>query len=376
MLSNGKNVQPNEIEYKLERYEHIVREAAVMADGDMLRAIIVPQASWAAGRDDREIEQALKIEILGPYNRSVANYKKVMAVTVWHDDLPRTKLEKLQRYKLHDILDRSQENTPHSRAETQDMTAAMPWHDEYLILKRYMEREKHIDVKPSSHIELDLAFDSLDRVSLQGFIEQTFGIEINEPEPNAFSVRGRQRYIAGEKTVEGDWSNAAALEAFNLVGGSVRVTGLDAGSIQGDRVCLEYFEKLKAPGAKLDISNCPDLGPVLFALAAALGQGASFTGTRRLRIKESDRAAVMANQLAAFDIETELYDNEVIIKPGTLKAPAGTLSAHNDHRIVMAQTLLCSITGGVIDGVQAVRKSYPNYFADLGSLGLEAENEA
>ena len=59
------------------------------------------------------------------------------------------------------------------------MTATMPWHDEYLILKRYMEREKHIDVKPSSHIELDLAFDSLDRVSLQGFIEQTFGIEIN-----------------------------------------------------------------------------------------------------------------------------------------------------------------------------------------------------
>lgn len=204
----------------------------------------------------------------------------------------------------------------------------------------------------------------------------SFGIEINEPEPNAFSVRGRQRYIAGEKTVEGDWSNAAALEAFNLVGGSVRVTGLDAGSIQGDRVCLEYFEKLKAPGAKLDISNCPDLGPVLFALAAALGQGASFTGTRRLRIKESDRAVVMANQLAAFDIETELYDNEVIIKPGALKAPAGTLSAHNDHRIVMAQTLLCSITGGVIDGVQAVRKSYPNYFADLVTLGLEAENEA
>ena len=81
VLSNGKNVQPNEIEYKLERYEHIVKEAAVMADGDMLRAIIVPQASWAAGRDDREIEQALKIEILGPYNRSVANYKKVMAVT-------------------------------------------------------------------------------------------------------------------------------------------------------------------------------------------------------------------------------------------------------------------------------------------------------
>ncbi len=205
---------------------------------------------------------------------------------------------------------------------------------------------------------------------------RSFGIEINEPEPNVFTVRGCQKYTAGEKNVEGDWSNAAALEAFNFIGGSVRVTGLCNDSIQGDRVCLEYFEKLRTPGAKLDISNCPDLGPVLFALAAAQGQGAVFTGTRRLRIKESDRAAVMADVLAHFGIETELYENEVIIKPGALKAPERTLSAHNDHRIVMAETLLCSITGGVIDGVQAVRKSYPNYFADLGSLGLEAENEA
>lgn len=205
---------------------------------------------------------------------------------------------------------------------------------------------------------------------------RSFGIGIDEPEPNVFTVPGGQRYIAGEKTVEGDWSNAAALEAFNFVGGSVKVTGLDYNSIQGDRVCLEYFEKLRTPGVQLDISNCPDLGPVLFALSAALGHGAAFTGTRRLRIKESDRAAVMAQELEVFGIETELYDNEVIIKPGKPDMPARTLSAHNDHRIVMALTLLCSLTGGVIDGVQAVRKSYPNYFTDLGSLGLEAENEA
>ncbi len=126
----------------------------------------------------------------------------------------------------------------------------------------------------------------------------------------------------------------------------------------------------------LDISNCPDLGPVLFALAAAKGQGAAFTGTRRLRIKESDRAAAMAQEMSAFGVKALLSDNGVIIRPAQLKAPSRTLSAHNDHRIVMALTLLCSITGGTIDGVQAVRKSYPDYFDELGSLGLEAEYEA
>ena len=204
----------------------------------------------------------------------------------------------------------------------------------------------------------------------------SFGIKIAEHKKNTFAVPGRQKYAAGDKTVEGDWSNAAALEAFNLIGGRVNVNGLNENSIQGDRVCLEYFRELAKPGAELDISNCPDLGPVLFALAAALGNGAHFTGTRRLRIKESDRAAVMAQELEAFGIKTELHENSVTIKPGRISAPDRELSSHNDHRIVMALTLLCSITGGVIDGAQAVRKSYPNYFDALSSLGLEAEYEA
>ena len=169
---------------------------------------------------------------------------------------------------------------------------------------------------------------------------------------------------------------AAALEAFNLIGGRVNVNGLNENSIQGDRVCLEYFRELTRPGAELDISNCPDLGPVLFALAAATGNGARFTGTRRLRIKESDRAAVMAQELEAFGIKTELHENSVTIKPGRISKPQRELSSHNDHRIVMALTILCSITGGVIDGAEAVRKSYPNYFDALSSIGLEAEYEA
>ena len=91
---------------------------------------------------------------------------------------------------------------------------------------------------------------------------------------------------------------------------------------------------------------------------------------------KSDRAAVMAQELEAFGIKTELHENSVTIKPGRISAPDRELSSHNDHRIVMALTLLCSITGGVIDGAEAVRKSYPNYFDALKNLGLEAEYEA
>lgn len=205
---------------------------------------------------------------------------------------------------------------------------------------------------------------------------KSFGIEVCETEENTFFVKDSQKYSAGEKTVEGDWSNTAALEAFNYIGGQVLVDGLNYASMQGDKVCLKYLDSLRHKQDVLDLSNCPDLGPVLFAAAAAIGRGAEFTGTKRLRIKESDRAAAMAQELEAFGIETELYENSFIIKPGIIHTPTRLLSSHNDHRIVMALTLLCSLTSGVINGAEAVRKSFPDYFETLRSIGLEAKYEA
>ncbi len=213
-------------------------------------------------------------------------------------------------------------------------------------------------------------------INITRCVLESFGIEVHEREKNSFYVPGGQRYKARNVTVEGDWSNAAALYAFGFVGGNVDVLGLNADSVQGDRVCLEYLKALESPEAELDISNCPDLGPVLFAAAAASGKGARFTGTRRLRIKESDRAAVMAECLKAFGIGTRLEDNSFTVLPGALHAPAQAISSHNDHRIVMALTLLMSITGGEISDAQAVRKSYPNFFDELSGLGLEIEYEA
>ena len=75
VLSNGKNVQPSEIEYKIEKFDKLVKEAAVVQDGDMLRAIIVPQPSWASTKTDTEVAALLKREVLEPYNRTVSAYK-------------------------------------------------------------------------------------------------------------------------------------------------------------------------------------------------------------------------------------------------------------------------------------------------------------
>ncbi len=175
VLSNGKNVQPNEIEYKLEKFENRVKEAAVIQNGDMLMGIIVPNEVWARNLSDEEVEIALKKEVVEPYNLTVTNYKKLMSIFVYRGDLPRTKLDKLQRFKLKDIIKSKGEGVKNKVESAEEMT------NEMRILKEYIESEKNVVVHADDHLETDLAFDSLDKVGLQGFIEQTFGVDI-QPE--------------------------------------------------------------------------------------------------------------------------------------------------------------------------------------------------
>ena len=195
-----------------------------------------------------------------------------------------------------------------------------------------------------------------------------FGIDVNWDGENKLRVEADQTYTSKDIEVEGDYSNAAFLDAFNYIGGEVKVEGLNAESLQGDKVYKECFEKLKAEKATIDIADCPDLGPVLFAVAAA-NHGGVFTSTARLKIKESDRGSVMCEELAKFGIKTHMEENSIEIGSG-LKAPGEAICGHNDHRIVMSLTLLLSLTGGTITEAEAVRKSYPGFFDDIQKLGI------
>jgi len=215
-------------------------------------------------------------------------------------------------------------------------------------------------------------------VASRPYIEMTrqaqklFGVESVWTDENTLRVFGGQRYEARDAVVEGDWSNAAFLDGFSLLGGEVTVTGLIENSLQGDKIYKEYYKMLQNGCPTLDIEQCPDLGPVLMALAAA-GQGAILTGTRRLRIKESDRGAAMAAELLKMGVRCVVEDNTITVPGGQLKAPAEVLSGHNDHRVVMALSLLLSRVGGEIREAQAVSKSFPDFFDRIRALGIEVE---
>ena len=207
---------------------------------------------------------------------------------------------------------------------------------------------------------VDLTVDALKR----------FGVNI-EVVGNTYKLLNIEKQHSNILTVEGDYSNAANLDAFNLVGGNVKVGGLNPNSLQGDKVYKEYFKLLKSGAPTLDISQCPDLGPILIAVAV-LNNGSKLTGTKRLKIKESDRGEAMREELKKCGVNLEVYENEIIV-PNGIVGSNFKFASHNDHRIVMALSVILSKYGGKISGAEAVNKSYPSYFEVINKLGLEVE---
>jgi len=201
-----------------------------------------------------------------------------------------------------------------------------------------------------------------------------FGITVERPDKKTFLIKGDQSYKSNNTAVEGDYSNAAFFEALNFIGGEVEINGLKSESMQGDRVYESLFSKIEKEEFPIDISDCPDLAPVLFAMAAYKGRG-EFVGTRRLKIKESDRAEAMKQELRKMGATVIVGENSVSVFCDALKAPNEKINGHNDHRIVMAMSVLATLTGAEIEGAEAVSKSFPDFFCRLEALGIEVDHK-
>ena len=198
---------------------------------------------------------------------------------------------------------------------------------------------------------------------------RSFGVIAEWENEHTVYIKGNQKYLPSDVTVEGDYSGAAFPDALNLFGSDVNILGLNENSIQGDAVYKKYYEQLSSGIPAIHIGDCPDLGPILFAISAAKC-GGIFSGTRRLKIKESDRAKAMAEELAKFGASVTVYDDKVVIYPVSFHKPTEILYGHNDHRIVMSLSILLTLVGGEIEGSEAVNKSYPTFFEHLSSLGI------
>ena len=237
-------------------------------------------------------------------------------------------------------------------------------------------------------------------VESRSYIEMTraaqsrFGVASAWLDEYTLAVPGGQAYRPRDMAIEGDWSQAAFPAALGVLAGDVTVTGLEPGTLQGDAVILDIlrrcggraeavpggvrFQKSALHGTKIDLADCPDLGPILMALGLLCEGETVITNAGRLRLKESDRIAAMEQELRKLGGQIESDGGTVTIRRSVLHAPAGPLWGHNDHRVVMSLTVLAAAAGlpVQIDGAEAVAKSWPGFFAAVRQLGVEVQTDA
>ncbi len=204
-------------------------------------------------------------------------------------------------------------------------------------------------------------------VDLTLSVLRQFGIRVENME-DGWRVPGRQRYSSpGMARAEGDWSAAAFWLGANVLGNAVTVEGLNARSCQGDQA-IETL--LSLVGGEMDVTDTPDLMPILSAVAAAIpGKVTRITGAARLRLKESDRLSAMAQVIRALGGNAEEMPDGLTVYGTKLKG--GTVDGQNDHRVVMSAAIAATACQSPVTilGAEAVNKSYPDFWKDFEAMG-------
>ncbi len=216
-----------------------------------------------------------------------------------------------------------------------------------------------------------------------------FGIEVIE-DTNKFIIRGNQKYVSPQNIIaEGDWSNAAFFACMGAISQKgITIKNLNSNSIQGDKEIINILSKMgaeiiwennsvtvkknKLTGTQIDASQIPDLVPVLATISTVAKGKTVIYNAERLRIKESDRIESVYSMLEKLGADIEKTEDGFIIY-GKDNLSGGIIRSENDHRIVMSGAVAsCMSTNPlIIDGEEAVTKSYPHFFKDFNALKME-----
>ena len=216
-------------------------------------------------------------------------------------------------------------------------------------------------------------------LTVTGKMESIPYIEMTRQALQAFGVATEYRdlqgsyplHSPGQVSVEGDWSNGAFFVAASVLGSNVEILGLQLSSPQGDKAVVEALSALERP-ALISAADIPDLVPIL-AIVAGAKHGCTFTDTRRLRLKESDRVETIAAMLRSLGADVIISENSMVVKPGNYRAC--TIDAAGDHRIAMAAAIAATVADGpvTICGAECVAKSYPTFWEEYKKLGGQYE---
>lgn len=246
-------------------------------------------------------------------------------------------------------------------------------------------------LEKDSIININPPFESASYIDLTIEVLKEFGVSIEKITSLKFKIMGNQKYISKDYEVEGDFSQLAFFTVLGALNNNLRCVGLSQNSKQGDKEILNILNKSgikiekisngyiiykgDPQGCEIDLGDCPDLGPILNILAM-YGKGEfKIFNAGRLRLKESDRILAMEEELKKLGAEIKTTADSIYIKGSETYLGGIELFGHKDHRIVMSLAIAGTMLEKpiIIDGAEAIEKSYPKFFEDLKKLNIKIE---
>ncbi len=241
-------------------------------------------------------------------------------------------------------------------------------------------------LKEDSRVFFNGKLESKSYIDLTIEMLDNFGIEVQEIQ-NGYFIPGNQKYKPTDYYVEGDFSQSAFHLVAGVLNGFIKVNNLSHESNQGDNKIIDIIKSMKGKviytedgfttertqtyGTTIDISDCPDLAPIV-ALLGTLSKGTTtITNIQRLRLKESDRVESTVTTLSKLGANISVKDEEIIIHGKSTLKGGVTLDSYNDHRIAMMisiAALRCEQEIALLRPL-AINKSYPHFFKDYKKIG-------
>ncbi len=242
-------------------------------------------------------------------------------------------------------------------------------------------------LKSDSTIEVLGNLESADYIAMTISTLEKFGVVIAK-EKNFYKIKGNQEYIATNVEVETDFSQLAFYAVLGIINNNVQITNINFNSLQPDKRIVEIiesmggdiykehnsatFKKSKTKGQIIDVSQCPDIAPILGILAACSKGKTKITNAKRLVLKESNRLLSTYKILKKFGVNVTMGDDSLEIN-GANVLKGNTFDSFNDHRIAMSLSIAATIADSkvTINNAEVVNKSYPNFYKDLQLLGIK-----
>lgn len=246
-------------------------------------------------------------------------------------------------------------------------------------------------LEDDSTIHIKEPYESRSYVDLTLEMLERYGISAYYKDSNTLFIPGKQVYKACDYRIEADYSQLGFFAVLAAINNDLTCLDLNHESKQGDKQIISilknagchieavekgyFIKKSNLQPSRIDLQDCPDLGPILNVMAMYTNGETTIYNAQRLRYKESDRIAAMESELLKLGVHIKTSEDEIIINGNTSYDGDIEVCGHKDHRIVMSLSVAATMCHKplIIEGAQAINKSYPTFFDDMKKIGCKVD---